>query len=198
MVSPLPQSPKITAALGALCEKSPPGASHWETEIWWEFLCHPMTLKSQTLAAKCCPRHPEWRSKMILKRESWIFKNMSFVFVKQNFLRSPHFPNLPQKQIKEFDQLFDITNTKKWASWLQSASQWSSSKHPKFTEFHQKIDLGSQRAAFGARSCTKAAKMVLRAPQMTHFPSDYQSSLIAGGAYPDWNLMSIPMMSPKV
>ena len=61
-----------------------------------------------------------------------------------------------------------------------------------------KIDLGSQKAAFGARSCTKAAKMVFRAPRMTHFPSDYQSNLIAGGAYTDWKLMSIPMMSPKV
>ena len=50
--------------------------------------------------------------------------------------------------------------------------------------FIKKINSGSQKAAFGARSCTKAAKMVLRAPQMTHIPSDYQSNLIAGGAHP--------------
>ena len=157
-----------------------------------------MILKSQTLAAKCCPRHPKWLPKVTLKRESWIFKNICFTIVKQYFLRLRLLPNLPKKQVKEFDQLFDTTNTKKWASWLQSTSQWAPPGDPKLTEFHQKIDLGSQWAAFGARSCTKAAKMVLRAPQMTHFPSDYQSNLIAGGAYPDWKLMSIPMMSPKV
>ena len=157
-----------------------------------------MTLKSQTLAAKCYPRRPKWLPKVTLKRESWIFKNMSFIVVKPYFLRLRHLPNLPKKQVKEFDQLFDITDTKKWASWLQSASQWAPPGDSKFTEFHQKIDLGSQTADFGARSCTKPAKMVLRTPQTTHFPSDYQSNLNAGGAYPDWKLMSIPMMSPKV
>ena len=158
-----------------------------------------MTLKSQTLAAKCCPRRPKWLPKVTLKRESWIFKNIGFTLVKHNFLRLRHLPNLPKKQVKEFDQLFDTTNTKKWASWLQSTSQWAPPGDPKFFEFHKKIDLGSQRAAFGACSCTKTAKMVLRAPQMTHFPSDYQSNLIAGGAYPDWFLLyRIPMISPKV
>ena len=157
-----------------------------------------MTLKSHTLAAKCCLRRPKWLPKVTLKRESWIFKNICFTKVKHDFLRLRHLPNLIKKQVKEFDQLFDTTNTKKWASWLQSASQWAPPGDPKFYEFHQKIDLGSQRAAFGARSCTKAAKMVLRVCQMSHFPSDYQSNLIAGGAYPDWKLVSIPMMSPKV
>ena len=113
----------------------PPGAPHWETEIWWEFLCHPMTLKSQTLAAKCCPRRPKWLPKVTLQRESRIFKNTCFTIVKHDFLRLRHLPNLPKKQVQEFDQLFDTTNTKKWASWLQSASQWAPPGDPKFTEF---------------------------------------------------------------
>ena len=100
--------------------------------------------------------------------------------VKQIFLRLRHLPNLPKKQINEFEQLFDTTNTKKSAG-----SKVPPPGDPKFSEFHQKIDLGSQRAAFGARSCTKVAKMVLRLPQMTQFAFDYQSNLIAGGAYHD-------------
>ena len=156
-----------------------------------------MTLKSQTLAAKCRPRRLKCLPKVTLKRESWIFKNICFTKLKHYFLRLRHLPNLPKKQVKEFDQLFDTTNTKKWASWLQSASQWAPPGDPKFTEFHQKIDLGSQRAAFGARSCTKAAKMVLRPSKMTHFPFDYQSNLIAGGAYSDWNWWAFPWCCPR-
>ena len=134
---------------------------------------------------------------MTLKWESWIFENTCFTLVKHGFLRLRHLPNLPEKQVNGFDQLFDTTGTKKWASWLQSASQWALLGDPRFTEFHQKIDLGSNRAAFGPRSCTKAAKMVLRTAQMTYFPSDYQSHLIAGGAYSDWNWWAFPWCRPR-
>ena len=175
----------------------PPGAPHWETEIWWEFLCHPMTLKSQTLAAKCCPRRAKWLPKVTLKWEIWFSK--TFVLLRQNNTLWSYDTFQTYQRNKSRNLISFLTpNTKKWASCLQSASQWAPPGNPKFTEFHRTNDLGSQRAAFGARSCIKTAKMVLRAPQMTHFPSDYQSNLMAGGAYPDWNLMSIPIMSPKV
>ena len=51
-----------------------------------------MTLKSQTLAAKCRPRRSKWFPKVTLERKSWISKNVCFTVVKPYFLKSGRGP----------------------------------------------------------------------------------------------------------